>query len=87
MTSDQETARTVHLETNNYAPWIDGDTIHLLGGGPECPGCGGPTHAVTGADDATRPWWCQRCNVRLDDDGDYGAQAHFPADTGVDDAE
>jgi len=62
-------------------PEIGGDTIHLLGVGPECPGCGGPTHAVTGDADAERPWWCKHCNVRLDGDGNYGSSARFPADS------
>lgn len=61
------------------APEINADgTITLWGVGPECPGCGGPTHAIT-AEKAERPWWCQHCNVRLDEDGDYGAAADFPA--------
>lgn len=58
---------------------IDDDTIRLYGGGPECPGCGGPTHAATGDEDAERPWWCMNCNVRLDADGEYGNHARFPA--------
>ena len=59
----------------------DDDTISLWGGGPTCPGCGGPTHAVTGDEDAEKPWWCQSCNVRLTDTGEYGSQARFPADS------
>lgn len=62
-----------------HEPTVEGDTIHLWGVGPECPGCRGSTHAVTGADDAEKPWWCQDCNVRFDDDGNYGSQAGFPA--------
>lgn len=58
---------------------VDDTTIRLFGVGPECPGCGGPTHAVTGDEEAKRPWWCQNCNVRLDEQGEYGAQAGFPA--------
>lgn len=58
---------------------LDEDTIRLYGVGPKCPGCGGPTHAVTADEDAGRPWWCKACNVRLDDDGNPGSQADFPA--------
>lgn len=57
----------------------DDGTISLWGGGPECPGCGGPTHAVTGNEGAEMPWWCKECNVRFDDDGNYGSQASFPS--------
>lgn len=53
-------------------------TIRLFGVGPRCPGCGGPTHAVT-AKKAERPWWCKECNVRFDEDRGYGSQASFPA--------
>jgi len=61
------------------APTVNDDgTISLWGVGPECPGCGGPTHAVT-ADECERPWWCKECNVRFDDGGEYGSQASFPA--------
>jgi len=61
------------------APTVNDDgTISLWGVGPECPGCGGPTHAVT-ADECERPWWCKECNVRLNDGGEYGNQASFPA--------
>jgi hypothetical protein len=58
---------------------VDEDTMRLYGVGPGCPGCGGPTHAVTADEDADRPWWCKNCNVRLDDEGDYGAHASFAA--------
>jgi len=58
---------------------IDENTIRLYGVGPQCPGCGGPTHCLTADEDAEQPWWCQDCNVRLDDDGDYGSMANFPA--------
>jgi hypothetical protein len=58
---------------------VDDDTIRLYGLGPSCPGCGGPTHAVTGDEDAEMPWWCQHCNVRLTGEGEYGPQARFPA--------
>jgi hypothetical protein len=55
-------------------------TISLPGGGPECLGCGGPTYLVTeNPEEGTRPWWCPHCNVRLDEDGGYGAQASFPS--------
>jgi hypothetical protein len=56
----------------------DDGTISLWGVGPTCPGCGGPTHAVT-AEAAKKPWWCKECNVRFDDDGNYGNAASFPA--------
>jgi hypothetical protein len=59
----------------------DDDTITLWGVGPTCPGCGGPTHAVTADEDAEKPWWCKSCNVRLTDTGEYGSQARFPADS------
>lgn len=58
---------------------LDEGTMRLYGVGPKCPGCGGPTHAVTAAEGAEHPWWCQHCNVRLDDHGNYGSQASFPA--------
>lgn len=58
---------------------IDENHMRLWGVGPECPGCGGPTHAVTGSESAERPWWCKECNVRFDDEGEYGSQAEFPA--------
>jgi len=58
---------------------LDDRTIRLYGVGPACPGCGGPTHAVTADQDAEKPWWCKDCNVRLDDNGEPGSQAHFPA--------
>lgn len=60
-------------------PTVDGDVIHLWGVGPECPGCGGPTHAVTGDEEAEKPWWCKHCSVRFDDEGNYGSMANFPA--------
>jgi hypothetical protein len=61
-------------------PTVNDDlTITLYGVGPKCPGCGGPTYAVTGDDNAEMPWWCKECNVRLDDEGNYGSQASFPA--------
>jgi len=66
---------------------VDEDTIRLYGIGPRCPGCGGPTHAVTGDKSAERPWWCQECNVRLDGDGNFGSQASFPAGADPDDTE
>lgn len=57
----------------------DERTISLPGGGPKCPGCGGPSYLVTdGPEDGERPWWCPDCNVRLDNDGEYGANAQFP---------
>jgi len=59
-------------------PDREGDTITLYGGGPECPGCGGPTHAVTGDREAQRPWWCMNCEVRLDEHGNVGPHASFP---------
>lgn len=75
--SDQSTAGSDRTPTE---PKVNDDgTITLYGGGPSCPGCGGPTHAVTGDGDAERPWWCQECNVRLDDSGEPGAAASFPA--------
>jgi len=58
---------------------IDETTIRLYGVGPDCPGCGGPTHCVVADEDAEKPWWCKSCNVRLDDDGEYGPAASFPA--------
>jgi hypothetical protein len=62
------------------APTVNDDgTVSLWGIGPQCPGCGGPTHAVTADKDAERPWWCKECNIRFDDDGNYGTQASFPA--------
>lgn len=68
------------VERTRYAPSINDDgTMTLHGVGPECPGCGGPTHAVTADEGAERPWWCQRCNVRLDDQGNAGSQADFPS--------
>jgi hypothetical protein len=73
--STSGTERTRHEPTVN-----DDGTISLWGVGPECPGCGGPTHAVTADTDAEQPWWCEECNARLDDDGNHGAQASFPAD-------
>jgi len=57
---------------------VDEDTMRLYGVGPTCPGCGGPTHAVTGDESAKQPWWCENCNVRLDRDGKFGGQASFP---------
>lgn len=75
MTSEESGSETDRVR---LAPTIvDDDTIRLWGVGPECPGCGGPTHAVT-EDDAEKPWWCKECNVRFDDDGNYGSQARFP---------
>jgi len=56
---------------------LDDGTIRLFGVGPECPGCGGPTHCV--APGGELPWWCQECNVRFTDGGEYGSQASFPA--------
>lgn len=56
---------------------IDDDTMRLFGGGPDCPGCGGPTYCV--GKGGERPWWCQDCNVRLTDAGEYGAHASFPS--------
>lgn len=58
---------------------VDSDTMRLYGVGPECPGCGGPTHALSGGQEAERPWWCKECNVRLDDNGEYGQAACFPS--------
>jgi hypothetical protein len=58
---------------------IDDDTMRLFGGGPTCPGCGGATYSV--GPGGERPWWCPDCNVRFDDDGNYGSQARFPADS------
>lgn len=58
---------------------IDGNTIRLYGVGPTCPGCGGPTHAVTASESAERPWFCKKCSVRFDDEGGYGSMANFPA--------
>lgn len=57
----------------------DDDTMRLFGVGPECPGCGGPTHCVTADPDAEKPWWCQECNVRFDPMGVPGSQADFPS--------
>ena len=75
--SEQSTGES---ERHRREPTINDDgTITLWGVGPECPGCGGPTHAVTAGENATRPWWCEKCNVRLDDTGGYGSQADFPA--------
>jgi hypothetical protein len=66
-------------ERTRRAPTINDDgTVSLWGVGPRCPGCGGPTHSVTG-DECERPWWCKECHVRLTGDGDYGSQASFPA--------
>lgn len=61
---------------------VDDDTMRLFGVGPKCPGCGGPTHCVSPGGE--RPWWCKNCNVRFDDDGGYGAQASFPAESDPD---
>lgn len=55
----------------------DEDNITVPGGGPECPGCGGPTFEV--APDGSRPWHCPKCNVRFNDDGEYGSAASFPS--------
>lgn len=44
---------------------VDDTTIHLYGVGPKCPDCGGPTHAVTGDENAEKPWWCKDCNLRV----------------------
>ena len=66
-------------ERTRTPPTINDDgTISLWGAGPVCPGCGGPTHAVT-AEEAERPWWCNECSVRLDDGGNFGSAALFPA--------
>jgi len=51
------------------------NTIRLLGGGPDCPKCGGPTYKV--GEDGGQPWWCpdpditnrDGCNLRVADDG------------------
>jgi len=68
------------MKTDPKEPTVNDDgTISLWGAGPTCPGCGGPTHAVTGDTDAEQPWWCMDCNVRLDDEGNPGAHANFPA--------
>lgn len=68
------------MERTRHEPEVlDDGTIRLFGVGPECPGCGGPTHAVTGDEDAEMPWWCKECNVRFDDDGAFGSQADFPS--------
>jgi len=67
-------------DRRRHAPTINDDgTITLYGVRPTCSGCGGPTHAVTGDDDAERPWWCEHCNVWFDDAEGYGAQAWFPS--------
>jgi hypothetical protein len=55
---------------------IDDTTMRLYGGGPTCPGCGGATHCV--APGGERPWWCQHCVVRFDDEGNYGSGVDFP---------
>jgi hypothetical protein len=69
------------IEWTCHTPTVNDDgTISLWGVGPMCPGCGESTHAVTADKGVEQPWWCQECNVRLDDDGGYGAQASFPAD-------
>lgn len=65
-------------ERRRTEPSTEADTIRMYGVGPRCPGCGGPTHAVT-AEECERPWWCQSCNVRLDDCGEYGSNASFPS--------
>jgi hypothetical protein len=48
---------------------LDDGTLRLYGVGPNCPTCGGPTHAVTGNKDAEQPWWCRDCNLRVARDG------------------
>jgi len=65
----------------------DGDTMRLYGVGPRCPGCGGPTHAVTGDESAENPWWCKNCNARLNGDGEAASRASFPAGADPDDTE
>jgi len=65
-----------------YEPeMIDDDTMRLWGVGPDCSGCAGATHAVTADENAEQAWWCKKCNVRLDDEGNYGNQARFPAES------
>jgi hypothetical protein len=56
---------------------INDETMRLFGVGPTCPGCDGPTYCVVSGGE--RPWWCIDCNVRFTDEGDYGANASFPA--------
>lgn len=71
------TNNTERTRVKQEPEMIDEDTMRLYGVGPECPGCGGSTHCVGPAGE--RPWWCKNCNVRLDDSGEYGSQADFPA--------
>jgi hypothetical protein len=81
--TDSEPAPGTGRESDRrrHAPTVNNDgTITLWGVGPTCPGCNGPTHAVTDSEAAARPWWCAECRLRLDDAGEPGSQAQLPAD-------